>query len=192
MALELKRLNTPNFVAEYNDREVVVYQAFNNSIADYILKNNCYGGDFSFSRTSWIKTSFFWMMKRSNWATKKNQERVLRIHIDRNFFEILLDKAVPSAYSADTGSIESWRKSLLASDIIIQYDPDRDVFGNRLKRKAIQIGLRKGALLQYSKEKLISVEDISDFVRKQYSYVRSKKYDLIKSPEERTYERCKP
>src|SRR3989344_5859746 len=150
MALELKRLNTPNFVAEYNDREVVVYQAFNNSIADYILKNNCYGGDFSFSRTSWIKTNFFWMMKRSNWATKKNQERVLRIHIDRNFFEILLDKAVPSAYSADTGSIESWRKSLLASDIIIQYDPDRDVFGNRLKRKAIQIGLRKGALLQYS------------------------------------------
>ena len=30
---------------------------------------------------SWIKTSFLWMMHRSGWGTKENQERILQINI---------------------------------------------------------------------------------------------------------------
>ena len=54
---------------------VVVYQAFNPEIAQYAVQNQHFGGPaYNFNRMSWIKTNFLWMMYRSGWATKKNQE----------------------------------------------------------------------------------------------------------------------
>ena len=49
---------------------------------------------FSYSRMSWIKTNFLWMMYRCGWATKRNQERVLAIRITRQGFEEILSKAL--------------------------------------------------------------------------------------------------
>ena len=56
---------------------VVVYQAFNPAIADAIVGAQRHLGavDAGFlpERMTWIKTSFLWMMHRSQWAGKKNQ-----------------------------------------------------------------------------------------------------------------------
>jgi Domain of unknown function (DUF4291) len=59
---------------------IIVYQAYNPYIAHYAVKYQKFGGgDYSFSRMSWIKPNFLWMMYRAGWAEKPNQEHILAI-----------------------------------------------------------------------------------------------------------------
>ena len=52
-----------------------------------------FGGDrFSFSRMSWIKTNFLWMMYRCGWATKPGQEHVLAVRITHDGFNTILSQ----------------------------------------------------------------------------------------------------
>jgi len=51
--------------AQYTSEYVVVYQAFSNAIADWAVEHNCFGGpDYSFTRMTWIKPNFTWMVSR--------------------------------------------------------------------------------------------------------------------------------
>jgi len=53
-------------LAQFDDQNVVVYQAFCPEIADYVVKHGKFGGPrYSFTRMTWIKTNFMWMMYRS-------------------------------------------------------------------------------------------------------------------------------
>lgn len=61
-------------LAQFNDREVIVYQAYNPELGNWALEHGYFGGGFSFQRTSWIKPNFTWMMHRCGWASKQNQE----------------------------------------------------------------------------------------------------------------------
>lgn len=45
---------------------------------------------------SWIKPNFLWMIFRSGWATKENQERVLAMFLRREAFDILMPKPTGS------------------------------------------------------------------------------------------------
>jgi hypothetical protein len=51
---------------------------------------------YNMNRMTWIKPNFLWMMYRSGWASKKNQERILAISLTRLGFEEILSKAVLS------------------------------------------------------------------------------------------------
>ena len=73
-------------LAQYDDEIIVVYQAYRPSIANHAVKNQAFGGDFSFNRMSWIKPNFLWMMCRSGWASKPGQEHVLAIRMLRDGF----------------------------------------------------------------------------------------------------------
>ncbi len=53
-----------HILATYNEDTIVVYQAYRHEIADYALAHGRFGGPFSFSRMSWIKPNFLWMMYR--------------------------------------------------------------------------------------------------------------------------------
>ncbi len=65
--------------------EIVVYQAYKPSIADYAVKHQFFGGsEFGYGRMSWIKPNFLWMMYRCGWAGKENQERVLALWMASN------------------------------------------------------------------------------------------------------------
>lgn len=55
-----------------------------------MVKNNKFGQKFKMDRMTWIKPSFLWMMYRSGWATKKDQERILAIDIKREGFNTFL------------------------------------------------------------------------------------------------------
>ena len=45
---------------------IIVYQAFNPAIANYAVKHQKFGGSaYSFTRMSWIKPNFLWMMYRA-------------------------------------------------------------------------------------------------------------------------------
>lgn len=61
-------------MAQYTDREVIVYQAYKPAIGVFAAEHNYFGEGFSFTRMSWIKPQFTWMMHRCGWATKKDQE----------------------------------------------------------------------------------------------------------------------
>ena len=87
-----------HILAQYTDDAILVYQAYNNQIADYALQHQKLGGPhWSSTRMSWIKTNFLWMMFRSNWGTKKNQDRILGIWLKRSSFE----KYIAMVYSKD-------------------------------------------------------------------------------------------
>jgi hypothetical protein len=95
-----------------------------------------FGGDrFSYSRMSWIKTNFLWMMYRSRWCTKTGQERVLAVRITREGFDTILSKAL-------TGKDEKEKGLKTRTEVRLQWDPDHAPSGLPEKRRAIQLGLR--------------------------------------------------
>ena len=50
---------------------------------------------------TWIKPSFLWMMYRSGWGTKTDQERILAIDITREGFNTILSGVVLSAFDPE-------------------------------------------------------------------------------------------
>src|SRR4051794_5128059 len=89
-----------HILAHQTDDDIVVYQAYKPSIANFAVSNQHSGGsDFSYNRMSWVKPNFLWMMYRCGWAEKENQERVLAIWIDKKDFEKILYQAVFSSFN---------------------------------------------------------------------------------------------
>lgn len=60
--------------ADYDADTIVVYQAYAPAIADAALAAQRFVPPFSFSRMTWIKPSFLWLMHRSNWGRKPGQD----------------------------------------------------------------------------------------------------------------------
>src|SRR4051812_30948572 len=63
-----------HILAQFDAETVIVYQAYRSAIGQYAAEHGTFGGDFSYSRMSWVKPNFLWMMYRSGWGTKQNQE----------------------------------------------------------------------------------------------------------------------
>lgn len=172
-------------IIAYQEKDmIVIYQAYKHEIAEYALKNQHLGGpSFSLTRMSWIKTNFLWMMYRSGWATKPNQERILAIYIDKSVFEKFILNGVISNYDASIYETkEIWSEKIKQSDIVIQWDPDHEPSGKKHpKRRAVQIGLRGETLKHFCNEWIIKIEDMTDFVIQE----RNKKDPLI--PNETIY-----
>lgn len=71
--------------------------------------------------------------------------------------------------------IRNWKKLLEDSQVRCQWDPDRDVFGNRLKRQAIQLGLRGDIVKNYVNDWIVKITDITDLVSELRDMVKAKK-----------------
>ena len=107
-------------------------------------------------------------MYRSGWATKKDQERILRLELTRVGFEEILSQAIPSSYQPDFyTSRPDWEADIQSSDVRLQWDPAHAPDGSKLTRRAIQMGNRGAAFLRLNNKMLISVEDVTDFVAQQ-------------------------
>lgn len=171
------------------ENEIVVYQAYKPSIAQYAVKNQTLGGtDFSFKRMSWIKPNFLWMMFRCGWAEKENQERVLAIWLKKQAFEQILNEAVLSTFDEETyGTREIWQKLLSEKEVRVQWDPDHGPKGNKLERKAIQLGLKGETLQFFANEGIQHIEDITPLVKKQSLYVKQDELDKLWVPAESIY-----
>ena len=178
-----------HILAHYDQASVIVYQAYNAPIADYAVQHQYFGGSFSFNRMSWIKPNFLWMMYRCGWAEKTNQERVLAIRITRAGFENILAKAVHSAYLASTyADPESWHSQVKNSEVRLQWDPDHNPYGNPVSRRAIQLGLRGSILKSYAYDWIISITDITAFVKTGKHSVDRKDLGSLNMPFETVYE----
>lgn len=146
---------------------IFVYQAFNDAISDYAVANQKFGGPaYSNSRMTWIKPNFLWMMYRCGWAQKENQNRVMAIEMNMNAFLWMLKSGVLSSYDQYHGTHDEWRKQLEESEVRIQWDPDHGLHGEKLKRRAVQIGISGEALIRFH-ESIESITDITPFVLEQ-------------------------
>ena len=157
--------NSKEIRAVYTDETIRVYQAYNRTIAEEAVKNGTFGAHFSMSRMTWIKPSFLWMMYRCGWAQKENQEHVLAIDIKRTGFDKAVDSAVISTFSEDLGiTKEEWQKRVKESDVRVQWDPEKDINGNNLSYRSLQLGLRGKAVEEYVHDWIVKVTDITDYV----------------------------
>jgi hypothetical protein len=175
-------------LAQYDEGSVVVYQAYRSSIGRFAAENRYFGGDFSLSRMTWIKPNFLWMMYRSGWGCKEGQEVILAIRILREAFDEILSLAVHSTYERSVyNSNDEWKSKVQNSEIRLQWDPDHDPFGNSVKRRAIQLGIRGNAIKKYAKDWIVSIDDISEFVRDQRILVENNNLNRLETPNEEVY-----
>jgi hypothetical protein len=157
-----------HILAQFDEETIVVYQAYRPAIAGYAVAHQRFGGEFSYTRMSWIKPNFLWMMYRAGWATKEGQERILAVRLKRGFFDWLLENAVPSGFDATRfASREEWQERVARSDVRLQWDPDHAPDGRPVERRALQLGLRGDALRRYGEAEVVSIEDITPFVQEQ-------------------------
>jgi len=175
-----------HILASHDEDSVVVYQAYRPAIGLYAARNQRFGGEFSFSRMSWIKPNFMWMMYRSGWGAKEGQEVILAVTIPRSLFDEILAVAVASTFDASRhGDMKDWQRSLTSSEVRLQWDPDHAPGGAPLHRKAVQLGLRGEMLRRYAENEVIKIEDISAFVAEQRQFVREP--DKLMVPAETVY-----
>ena len=65
------------------------------------------------------------------------------IDIKREAFDEILRKFVISTFKeSGESSIDEWREKLKNSEVRCQWDPDRDIYGNSIGRRAIQLGIK--------------------------------------------------
>ena len=177
-----------HMMAQYDDEKIIVYQSYRPAIGNFAMRNQFFGGPFKYTRMTWIKPNFLWMMYRNGWGTKEGQEVVLAIHLKREAFDRYLSKAVYSGYQEELyDSFEDWQKEVKSSSIRLQWDPDHNPYGGKVERRAIQIGIRNEEIVKYAKEDIIEIEDISEFVNEQYQFVLNRDLDQLMVPEEKPY-----
>lgn len=178
-----------HILAQADASSVIVYQAYRPAIASFALAHGVFGGpEFSFSRMSWIKPNFLWMMYRSAWATSVGQETVLGLRISRRFFEQILRAAVASSSTADSAEAHAhWQAQLASSEVRLQWDPDHDPVGAKLARRAIQLGLRGDTLRAFATKELQQVIDMTPLIVQQRSHVDQSSWALLQTPVEDVY-----
>jgi hypothetical protein len=176
-------------IAQFTKEYIIVYQAFKDSIANYAVENQKFGGaDYDFERTTWLKPSFLWMMYYSGWARKEDQENVLAIRISRKGFDEILRCAVMATYDKNIyGSSQNWESQRQNSDIQLQWEPYYDLHGNKSDRKAAKIGLKAEMLQRYNNEWIQEIQNITPFVKEQQQLVLNNKERELRMPCERAY-----
>ncbi len=181
-------LSGRHILAQFNNDSIVVYQAFRPSIGNFAVKDGYFGGEFSLNRMSWIKTSFLWMMYRSGWGTKVDQEVILAIWLKRSAFDDILAAAVPSSYVPELYlSKDEWQEAVKRSLVRLQWDSDYDPCRNPIDRRAIQLGVRGKFLARYAQDWIVDIEDISEFVKQQYPNRLIKNRAQLLTPIESVY-----
>ncbi|MCB0853166.1 MAG: DUF4291 family protein, partial [Bacteroidetes bacterium] len=104
--------------------------------------------------------------------------RILAIQIKLTNFILLLKEAVHSSFKADIYQThENWKNKLSKSNVRLQWDPDHDPHGNKLNRRAIQLGMNGRLLQQFATEWICSIEDITPFVAEQKKILDQRKME---------------
>lgn len=159
--------------ATYSESSITVYQAYEPAIGVSAAEHGTFPSSFKRNRMTWVKPSFLWMMHRSGWATKPQQECVLAIQLSRDGFEWALRNAVSSKVDRATyTNKEEWRLALRRQPVRFQWDPERDILGRSLPYRTLQIGLTGEALDRYINEWIIAIVDITETVRSIHNLVR--------------------
>lgn len=153
--------------AEFNRDTITVYQAYGKNIALPAIKNNRFEKPFSFHRMTWIKPSYLWLMERSNWGNKSNQEYILAIKIKRASWEKALSLGVlthPDKAIYKSGY--QWEQEFNQAKVHIQWDPERTLRGGKLEQRSIQVGISRYLIEEYNEEWIEEIIDLTPLTKK--------------------------
>ncbi len=78
------------------------------------------------------------------------------------------------------------------SDLRLQWDPDHGPKGDRQNRRAIPLSLQREAALNHSREWILGIEDISEFVAEQRQNLEAQHQEALLTPSESVYEVSDP
>lgn len=176
------------FNAEFDDEGVWVYQAFRPDIAEPAVELQTFEGtEFNPHRMTWIKPSFAWMLYRSKYGTKHNQECILKIKVSHQVMASLL-----SICKCKDGGGGSYGR--------VQWDPARDLYSQESKKKniprkklterAIQIGLKEKLNQMYTSGilEIKNVTELAHAVAKAHKSTNcTNELKLLDLPEEVQY-----
>jgi hypothetical protein len=177
-----------HILAHYDDTSIFIYQAFRPSIGRFAVEHGYFGGEFSYTRMSWIKPNFLWMMYRCGWGTKQDQGVILALRLRLTFFEAILAQSVQSTYyTGHYPTRDQWQEAKARSAVRLQWDPDHDPTGTKLARRAIQLGLRNEILQAFGNHELLEVVDMTDFVAEQRPNATAPGFANLRTPVERVY-----
>ena len=174
--------------AVFDEQNIRVYQAYNNTIADEAIRIGTFGDSFKLSRMTWIKPSFLWMMYRSGWGEKEGQNRILAIDIKRTGFDFIVKNAVISSFSPTRHeTYEQWKNVLEKSEIRCQWDPERDIYGNPLKQRTIQLGIKGSIVKSYVYDWIVKISDITHEVKNIKEAIKLNSFTEDMLPQEKEY-----
>lgn len=174
-----------HILATLQGENIIVYQAYRPSIGQYALKHQKFGGDFKLTRMSWIKPNFLWMMYRSGWGQKEGQTYVLGVELPLKFFIEILNDSVVSSYKKHIyPDKEDWQTAVAESDVRLQWDPDHHPTGEKLTRKAVQLGLRGDFIRRYAQEEVVAIHDMRPFIAEQLPHLERKDWGALQLPAE--------
>lgn len=109
--------------ASFDTEGICVYQAFKPSIADEALRRGTFGKGFNLERMTWIKPSFGWMLYRSDYATARRQERILKIKLTHKGFETILSRGIPTSHDPQLFTTErEWQQALQQGEVRYQWE----------------------------------------------------------------------
>lgn len=163
--------------AKFDENSITIYQAYNREIANEAIKFQKFiSPQFKKERMTWIKPSFLWMMYRSGWARKENQEYILAIKINRKGFEWALKNSCLSHFDKSIYKTqEEWKTRLQKSPVRLQWDPEKNILLEPQSYKSIQIGLSGIAVEKYINEWIIEIKDITEYCKKLHHLLRENK-----------------
>ena len=105
-------------------------------------------------RMTWIKPSFSWVLYRSGYAQKHNQQRILKVKLSHKSLAEILSRC-----ECKHSGGGSWGR--------VQWDPARDLMYSEkgeprklLNKRAIQIGM-KGPLSELYVKSVLSIQDVT-------------------------------
>jgi hypothetical protein len=176
--------------ADYDDKSITVYQAYNAAIALPAIETGKFQPPFSLHRMTWIKPSFLWMMARSHWGQKRDQEYILGIRITRSGWEQALRAGVLSTPEKPVyATLEDWQSAIKTAQVVIQWDPERSLRGGKLEHRSIQVGISRHLIQAYVEDWIISIRDMTPLVKKIYALRKLGRYSKAEDflPKERIY-----
>ena len=176
--------------ADYDRDTIVVYQAYNDAIADAAIAAGRFVKPFSFGRMTWIKPSFLWLMERSGWGKKTNQNRILAVRVNRAAWDQSLAEGVLTSYTPGVHpSADDWRTKFENASVHVQWDPERSIQGKKLEHRTIQVGIGRALIEQYASEWIVAVTDMTSLTAKIRRLRQDGEYAKAKShlPRERVY-----
>ena len=183
-------MNAYEIRADYDNRAIIVYQAYSKAIALPAVQNKRFVPPFSLNRMTWIKPSFLWLMERSNWGLKSGQEMTLAIHMTRQGWEEALSQAVLTSYDPQVyHHYDEWAAQFEKALVHVQWDPERTLRGKSLPVNSIQVGISHFLIEKYVNEWTIDIRDLTPLVRKIQGLVQEGQEAKARGflPKERVY-----
>uniref|UniRef100_UPI000CD4D3BD DUF4291 domain-containing protein n=2 Tax=unclassified Streptomyces TaxID=2593676 RepID=UPI000CD4D3BD len=148
--------------AAHTATTVTLYQAYPPALGEPAARDGRFPSSWKRERMTWVKPSFLWMMYRSGWGTKQNQETVLAVEVSRDGFEWALRNAALSHYRHELhGDRRNWSRALRRASCRVQWDPERDLLLHPLPCRSLQLGLTGEAAERYADEWISGLRDVT-------------------------------